>query len=126
MNIIKGKLIETKSKDDLNLLIFECYDDIVKVVTLEINFKIDEAELFFKPTMVSISKEKCNSSIENSLKAKIKEIEKGEIFSNICCEYNKEKIEVIVLNESVENLDLKVEDEVYLMIKASDIGVDIV
>jgi molybdopterin-binding protein len=126
MNKIKAKLIEIKNKDDVNLLVFKCKNDFIKVVTLEINFDIDEANLFFKPTMVSISKEKCKTSIENSLKAKINHIEKGEIFSNVYCEYNDKEIEVIVLNKSVKSLNLKVKDEVYLMIKASDIGVDIV
>jgi molybdopterin-binding protein len=125
MNKIKAKLIEIKNKDDVNLLVFKCKNDFIKVVTLEINFDIDEANLFFKPTMVSISKEKCKTSIENSLKAKVTDIEKGEIFSNIYCKYNEQEIEVIVLNESVKSLNLKVKDEVYLMIKASDIGVGI-
>jgi molybdopterin-binding protein len=75
--------------------------------------------------MVSISKEKCLSSIENDLKAKIINIEKGEIFSNIYCEYNNKEIEVIVLNESVDKLNLNKNDEVYLMIRASEIGVSI-
>lgn len=125
MNKIKAKLIEIKNKDDINLLIFKCKNDIIKVVTLEINFDIDEANLFFKPTMVSISKEKCKTSIENNLKAKIKKIEKGEIFSNIYCEYDNKEIEVILLNESVKKLNLNINDEVFLMIRASEIGVSV-
>jgi molybdopterin-binding protein len=125
MNKIKAKLVEVKNKNDVNLLIFKCKNDFIKVVTLEINFDINEVNLFFKPTMVSISREKCKTSIENSLKAKVTDIEKGEIFSNIYCKYNEQEIEVIVLNESVKSLNLKVKDEVYLMIKASDIGVGI-
>jgi molybdopterin-binding protein len=125
MNRIKAKLVEIKNKDDINLLIFKCKNDFIKVITLEINFKIDEANLFFKPTMVSISKEKCVTSIENNLKAKIKKIEKGEIFSNIYCEYDNKEIEIIVLNESVDKLNLNINDEVYLMIRASEIGVSV-
>lgn len=125
MNKIKAKLIEIKNKDDINLLIFKCKNDIIKVVTLEINFDIDEANLFFKPTMVSISKEKCKTSIENNLKAKVTNIEKGEIFSNIYCEYDNKEIEVILLNESVDKLNLNINDEVFLMIRASEIGVSV-
>ncbi|GAX88286.1 conserved hypothetical protein [Lebetimonas natsushimae] len=125
MNKIKAELVEIKNKDDVNLLIFKCKGNFIKVITLEINFDIDEANLFFKPTMVSISKEKCKTSIENNLKAKILSIEKGEIFSNIYCKYNDEEIEVIILNESVNKLNLNINDEVYLMIKASDIGVSV-
>jgi molybdopterin-binding protein len=125
MNKIKAKLVKVKKKDDINLLIFKCKDDFIKVITLEINFDIDEVNLFFKPTMVSISKEICNSSIENNLKAKVTNIEKGEIFSNIYCEYNNEEIEVIILNKSVDKLNLNINDEVYLMIRASEIGVSV-
>jgi molybdopterin-binding protein len=125
MNKIRAKLIEIKNKDDINLLIFKCKNDIIKVVTLEIDFSINEVNLFFKPTVVSVSKEKCITSIDNNIKAVISYIEKGEIFSNIYCKYNDEEIEVIVINKSVEKLNLKTGDEVYLMIKASDIGVDI-
>jgi len=123
MNKIKAKLIDVKNKDDINLLIFKSENEIIKVITLEINFEIKEAYLFFKPTMVSISKEKCKSSIENNLKAKIIKIEYGKIFSNIYCDFNNYEIEVLLLNEKVKELSLNVEDEIYLMIRASEIGV---
>jgi molybdopterin-binding protein len=124
MNKIRAKLVEIKNKDDVNLLIFKSNNNFIKVVTLEINFSIDEVYLFFKPTMVSISKEKCKG-IENNLKAKIIDIEKGKIFSNLYCKFNDENIEVIVLNEIVNNLNLQKNDEVYLLIRATDIGVSI-
>jgi len=125
MNKIKAILIESKKKDDVNLLIFESRNEIIKVLTLEIDFNIGTAILYFKPTMVSISKKKCESSIENNLKAKIVMIKHGEIFSNIYCDFIGYEIEVLLLNEKVKELNLNIGDEIYLMIRATEIGVGI-
>jgi molybdopterin-binding protein len=126
MNKIKAELINIENKNSINLLTFKSVNEIIKVIMLEMNFEIkNEVFLFFKPTMVSLSKEKCKSTIENNLAAIIKNIEIGEIFTNIYCNFNNEEIEVLILKESFEKLNINIGDKVFLMIRASEIGVSV-
>ncbi|WP_024788198.1 MULTISPECIES: TOBE domain-containing protein [unclassified Lebetimonas] len=126
MNKIKADLINIENKNNINLLTFKSVNETIKVVMLEMNFEIkNEAFLFFKPTMVSLSKEKCKSTIENNLAAVVEKIEIGEIFTNIYCNFNNEEIEVLILKESFEKLNINIGERVFLMIRASEIGVSV-
>ncbi len=55
----------------------------------------------------------------NDLKAKVKSIKKGDVMSLIKFKVNKPtEMGSVITTESLEDLDLKVGDEVHLVIKA--------
>jgi hypothetical protein len=100
---IKAKLKKIKSKDNLNLLFFEYYDTIIKVLMLEMNINLkieDEAFLRVKPTLLYLSREKID--FENVMEVEIVKIENGEIMSKIICKYFEDTFEVLMLKENVD------------------------
>ena len=61
-------------------------------------------------------------SARNQILAKVSNIKKGAVNSEIEAEINDStKLFSIITNESVEDLDLKVGDEIYLIVKASNV-----
>ncbi|MEO1924177.1 MAG: hypothetical protein ABGX25_06675 [Nautiliaceae bacterium] len=117
MNKIKAYLQKIYSLKHLNLLEFKIENYILNVVVLEMNIDLkigDEVFLGIKPTKLFISSKICN--FENVLPVKIKNIQKGEILSNILCEVSSQQIEVIMLSKNVN-----FEKEGYLFFKSTDV-----
>ncbi len=120
MNKIIAKIIEIKSLERLNLVKCKVNAQIVNVLLLELNLDLEigkKVELIIKPTAISISKQKC--VFENVLKAKIKEIEKGEIISSILVDVEGFRLEILMLSELVD-----FEDEVYVLFKSNDVAIN--
>jgi molybdopterin-binding protein len=117
MNEIKANLIKIVTKDNVNLLKFKVGDDIINVLILQMNIKVDiddEVVLSIKPTKLYLSKNRCD--FENVLKVKIININYGEIVAVVEVEFEGNKIEVVMLKEKI-NFD----DEAYLMFKSTDV-----
>ena len=119
MNKITAVLKNIISVDNLNLLEFEKNGQLIKVLILQMNLDLkvgDEVYLGIKPTKLFLSKNKCN--FENVLEVEIKNFEKGEILTNVLCDFKEEEIEVIMLKNYID-----FEKKAYLLFKASDISV---
>ncbi len=119
MNKITAVLKNIISVDNLNLLEFEKNKQLIKVLILQMNLDLktgDEVWLGIKPTKLFLSKDKCD--FENVLEVEIKDFEKGEILSNVLCDFYGDKIEVIMLKEYI-----RFEKRAYLLFKASDISI---
>jgi molybdopterin-binding protein len=117
MNEIKANLIKIVTKDNVNLLKFKVGDDIINVLILQMNIKVDiddEVVLSIKPTKLYLNKNRCD--FENVLKVKIININYGEIVAVVEVEFEGNKIEVVMLKEKI-NFD----DEAYLMFKSTDV-----
>jgi len=117
---IKAKLNKIKNKDGLNLLFFEYYDNIIKVLMLEMNINLREgdiATLRVKPTLLFLSSQKID--YENVLEVDIVEIKKGEIMANIICKYKNDVFEVLMLKEYAN-----FEKKAYLYFKANFVSVE--
>ena len=119
MNKIKATLKKIKSIKNLNLLEFDCFDQTIIVLTLNLNFELntgDEVLLYIKPSKLFLSTQSCN--FENRLKVKVEKIEKGEILANIVCDYYGYKLEVLMLKDFIN-----FENEAYLYFKSSDVSI---
>jgi len=117
MNKIRAYLENIYSLKHLNLLEFKIEKYIINVVVLEMNIDLktgDEVFLGIKPTKLFISGKICD--FENVLPVKIKNIQKGEILSNVLCEISLQQIEVIMLSKNVN-----FEKEGYLLFKSTDV-----
>lgn len=76
----------------------------------------------FKESDVAITKKlESGLSIPNRLKAKIKAIKKGKLLSRIVLDYAGHSISAIVPNRSVDQLDLKLETDIYVLVRINEI-----
>ena len=122
MNEIKAKLIKIISKDNVNLLKFKIADEIINVLILQMNIKVDineKAILSIKPSNLYLSKNRCD--FENVLKVKVVNIEYGEIVALVEVEFEGNRLEVVMLKEKVD-----FDSEAYLMFKSNDVYVKVV
>ncbi|HJE02710.1 DNA-binding transcriptional regulator ModE [Aliarcobacter thereius] len=115
------------SSDSLNIIEFDFYNNIFKMMSLDLieNLQVgSKVELLVKPTNISISKKHIEDiSLSNQALAKIISINSGELLSNIILEINSTKLESIITKNSKERLNLKENDEVNILIKASDLSI---
>ncbi|PRM89790.1 TOBE domain-containing protein [Aliarcobacter cryaerophilus] len=122
-----AKVKEIKTKDSLNIVEFDFNNILLKMMSLELNkdLKIgSKVELLVKPTNVAISKKYIEDiSLSNQALAKIVDIENGELLSYLSLQINDTFIESIITKSSSLKLDLKKDDIVNILIKASDLSI---
>lgn len=119
MNEIKTKVTKIITKDDLSLVEFVDFSMLSLAVNLEID---DEVLISFKPSSVAISKGNLGLlSYSNQIKTNIINLEIGEILTSVRAKFQSFEIESIISSKSAKRLNLKQDDEVTLLIKATDI-----
>jgi len=119
LNRLTAKVKEITHLDRINLIKFDLNSQIINVLILEMNVELKrnkKASLLIKPTAITIVKNPIG--FENILKGKIIEMERGDILARISVDVEGFEMEVIMLNEK---LNAKINDEVYLVFKASDV-----
>lgn len=122
-----ARVKDIKTIDSLNIVEFDFNNITLKMMSLELNkdLKIgSKVELLVKPTNVAISKKYIEDiSLSNQTLAKIVDIENGELLSSISLQINDTFIESIITKSSSIKLDLKKDDIVNILIKASDLSI---
>lgn len=125
MNQIIAEVIKIDNLDNLNIVTLSFADQVLVMMGLELanGIKIGSSvELSVKPTHVAIAKEFSGKiSFSNQLKAKIIEIENGQLLSSIKLGIGESVFESIVSLASSKKMDLKIDDEVTVLIKASEL-----
>ena len=95
------------------------------MVSLNLNKEITlnkKVELSIKPTNILIAKNlQGEISISNQLKAKIVKVENGELLSSILLKVEDTILESIITVDSSKNMNLVEDEEVLILIKASDL-----
>lgn len=95
------------------------------MVSLNLNKEITlnkKVELSIKPTNILIAKNlQGEISISNQLKAKIVKVENGELLSSILLKVEDTILESIITVDSSKNMNLVKDEEVLILIKASDL-----
>ena len=128
MNNLKGKISSIKSHENLSIVkigIGEYSFTTVVIETAETvdYLKIDsEINVLFKETEVLICLKPCPKiSLQNRIDCKIHEISKGKLLSQINMRSSIGEIKSIITSNAVDQLKLKVGDEVIAMIKTNEI-----
>ena len=115
------------SVDSLNIVEFDFNNTIFKMMSLELdeNIKVGtKVELLVKATNVIISKNFIEDiSLSNQTLAKISSINLGELLCSITLNLGDTTIESIITKDSALKLNLKKDDEVNILIKASDLSI---
>jgi len=126
--IFIARVKSIQSKDSLNILKFDFNDTIFKMMSLDLssNIKVGtKVELLVKPTNIAISKNYIEDiSLSNQTLAKIIDIKNGELLSSINLKIGNTTFESIITKSSSLKLNLKQDDEINILIKASDISIN--
>lgn len=127
MNQIVATIKNIRTVEFLNIVEFDFFGIVLKMMSLELNENIQISKkviLCVKPTNVIIAKNLIEEiSLSNQIKATIKSIENGKLLSSIKLEINDTFFESIITVDSSKRMNLKKDDEVFILIKASDISI---
>ena len=125
MNSIKTQITSISTLNNLNIIESKTHNDTLTMMSLDLpeSLKKDSlVKLAIKPTNIMLAKEKIGAfSCENRLEAKIINIEKGELLCNVTVEYLQSTLEAIITLNAANAMQLKENEDVTLLIKASDI-----
>ena len=125
MSQIIATIKNIRNVDSLNIVEFGFYNHTLKMVSLNLNKEITlnkKVELSIKPTNILIAKNlQGEISISNQLKAKIVKVENGELLSSILLKVEDTILESIITVDSSKNMNLVKDEEVLILIKASDL-----
>lgn len=127
MNKLEAKVLKIKSKKSLNLVSFSFNSKTLSMISLDLNEEIKEQKrvlLSVKPTNITLAKNfEGFLSSSNRLLGKISNIEIGELLSSITCDVAGTFIEAIITTNSLEQMNLTLEEEIILLFKASDLAI---
>lgn len=125
MSQIIATIKNIRNVDSLNIVEFGFYNHTLKMVSLNLSKQISinkKVQLSIKPTNILIAKNlQGEISISNQLKAKIAKVENGELLSSILLKVENTILESIITVDSSKNMNLVEDEEVLILIKASDL-----
>jgi len=117
-----------QNKDSLNIIEFDFHNTTFKMMSLDLSSDLKvgtKVELIVKPTNIAISKNYIKDiSLSNQALAKIIDIKNGELLSSITLKLEDTTLESIITKNSSQKLNLKKDDEINILIKASDISIN--
>jgi molybdopterin-binding protein len=113
--------------DSLNIVQFDFLGINLKMMSLDLNKEIQvgkKVRLGVKSTNICIAKNLIGEiSLSNKIIATIQNIQNGELLSSITLKKDDILMESIITLDSSKRMDLKENDEVTLLIKASDLSI---
>lgn len=125
MNKIEASVKEIQNLDSLYIVTFEWNAVDIKMVSLDLDHKLkkgDNVILGVNFTSVALAKNFSGElSYTNQIKAKVSEVDRGELLSIVMLSNAENILESLLLTESVDRLDVKAGDSVTMIIKANDI-----
>ena len=108
-------------------LFFDFFGKTLKMMSLDLNKNVQigkKVKLAVKPTNISIAKNLFGEiSLSNQLVVNIKSIENGQLLSSIILEVNDTIFESIITADSSKRMNLQKNEQVTILIKASDLSI---
>jgi molybdopterin-binding protein len=128
MSNIQAKVTEIQGYQNLHIVKFDFYKHTLIMMSLELDPSIKigtKVELSIKSTAISIAKGKTDMlSHSNQINATIKHIDSATLLSNITLSLcNSITVESIITKDAQKRLNLKIDEDVVLLIKANDISI---
>ena len=80
-----------------------------------------EVSALVKSSLVILSKEKLKATARNNIEAKVSEVIKGAVNSEVKLSVGEKKLCAIITNDAVADLDIKANDSVHAIFKASSV-----
>lgn len=126
MSQIKAVIIHIETVDNLNIVKFDFQGHSLTMMSLGLNKEVSvgkEVILGIKPTHIAIGKDFSGLvSYSNQMKTKIISCENGKLLSSIKLSLGEVVLESIITRESALKMDLKADDNVTMMLKASELS----
>ena len=127
MNQIKAIITQIDTVDTLNIVKFNFQGNALTMMSLDLNEEVSvgkEVILGIKPTHIAIGKGHIGLvSYTNQIQATIISCKNGELLSSIKFSVNDIVLESIITLESTLRMDLKIDDDVIMMLKASELSI---
>lgn len=127
MNKIVATISQIRNIDNLNIVEFEFDDTKLKMISLDLSEDTKVGQkvvLTTKPTHIAIAKNlQGELSYSNQIIATIEEIEQGEILCVVNSKIDNTDLQSIITTDSAKRMNLKNNDKVILLIKASDMSI---
>ncbi len=127
MSFFIAKVIDIQNCDALHIVKFNFNSQELFMLSLELSCDIKintKVRLAIKPTNIIISKDfNSNISCDNKLKAKIIEIENGELLGSIKLAIEDKILESIITYSSSKQMELKIGDSVMALIQSCDLSI---
>jgi len=127
MNRFVATVKSIESTQNLNIVKFNFFDEILTMMSLELNEKIkidSKVELSLKATHITIAKNlKGIISDSNQLKAKIISINNGKLLSSVKLSLYDTTLESIITQKSSKQMNLKIGDNVSILINPSELSI---
>lgn len=125
INEIYAKVVRIITKDNLSFIKFESFEKEFSMLSLSVSLDInDEVIISFKPSSVAIAKGNLGLlSYSNQIKTNISNLEIGEILTSIKANFYDFKLESLISTNSAKRLNLELDDEITMLIKATDVFV---
>ncbi len=124
MNLLGAVVSNIRGLKSLHIIEFDYHGETLCMMGLELpNIQIgSKVILSVKPTLVSFAKDfQENISFSNKIKAKIVNIDNGELLSSVVMDTGYDKIEAVLMSKISKKMDLKIEDEIIILIKESEL-----
>lgn len=127
MSQIKAVITQIQNVDNLNIVKFDFQGHALTMMSLDLNEEVSvgkEVILGIKPTHIAIGKSFSGLvSYANQIKATIISCENGKLLSSIKLSVNNVVLESIITLESSLHMALKTDDDVTMMLKASELSI---
>ena len=127
MNKVEAIISKIVNIDNLNIVQFDFLGIQLKMMSLDLNENIKIAQkviLTTKATNVLLAKDfEGMISFSNQIKGKIEKIDNGELLSCIDIVVKDTRFQSIITKASVDRMDLKEDEEIIILIKASDLSI---
>jgi molybdopterin-binding protein len=127
MNKIEAIISQIDSIDNLNIVQFDFSGIKLKMMSLDLNEKIKVGQkviLIVKATNILLAKDfEGMISFSNQIRGKIENIEDGKLLCSITLVVNNTKFQSIITQNSTDRMNLKKDEEITILIKASDLSI---
>lgn len=127
MNKIRAKVTQIQSEQNLTIVSFAFASYKLRMMSLELDSSIEvgsEVILTSKATSLGLAKDIQGSlSYSNKLPARITSIENGVLLSSVKLLCEGVALESIITKDSVERMQLSVDEELHILIKASELSI---
>ncbi len=121
-NIFSGRVV--KDSGSINVIKLHDGESNLKIESLSEHKLQDEVRIFLRPENIIISKKKCETSARNCFKGTIKSIVKMGFSIRVKIEMEKNiELTVVITQESLDEMNLKVGDKINAFFKASSVHV---
>jgi molybdopterin-binding protein len=127
MNYIKAKVTSIDTFENINVVGFTAGEETLAMMALELDSSLQIGSvviLALKATTISLAREKnAMLSISNQLPVRIQSIDDGTLLSSVKLLFGDILMESIITKNSAVRMDLKADDEIVALVKASDLAI---